>query len=212
MTKELVLLPKAEYEKLLSDNKIRTDSINDSKSLTQNRGTNTDANETVGSQTITSSNINGTNINTNDTAGSQTTKSSSNINANDSAGGVNKYLSKPLTRFSDTVNLNTSLYPTGKNSIDTPLLSKPSNRMDDQDSTYNSGIKKTDKVNSVKSTRSNFDNNHPVSDQSGGQQKGQKYVNKHFPNFWGTKDVRGGYPIKDETKLRNPECGQDVSV
>ena len=129
------LLPKAEYEKLLSENKIRTDSINDSKSLTQNRGTNTDANETVGGQTITSSNINesagGTNINASDTAGDQTTKSSSNMNANDSAGGVNKYLSKSLTRFSDTVNLNTSLYPTGKNSIDTPLLSKPSNRMDD---------------------------------------------------------------------------------
>ena len=143
----------------------------------------------MGSQTITSSNINesagGTNINANDTASGQTTKSSSNINANDSAGGVNNYLSKSLTRFSDTVNLNTSLYPTGKNSIHTPLLSKPSNRMDDQDSTYNSGIKKTDKVNSVKSTRSNFDNNHPVSDQSGGEQKGQKYVKQTFSEFYG---------------------------
>ena len=200
MAKELVLLPKAEYEKLLSENKIRTDSINDSKSLTQNRGTNTDANETVGSQTITSSNINesagGTHINANDTAGSQTTKSSSNINANDSAGGVNKYLSKSFTRFSDTVNLNTSSYPTGKNSIDTPLLSKPSNRMDDQDSTYNSGIKKTDKVNSVKSTRSNFDKNHPVSDQSGGQQKGQKYVKQTFSEFLGNKRRAKWIPYK----------------
>ena len=200
MAKELVLLPKAEYEKLLSENKIRTDSINDSKSLTQNRGTNTDANETLGSETITSSNINesagGTNINADDTAGSKTTKSSSNINADDSAGGVNKYLSKSLTRFSDTVNLNTSLYPTGKNSIDTPLLSKPSNRMDDQDSTYNSGIKKIDKVNSVKSRRSNFDNNHPVSDQSGGQQNGRKYVKQTFSEFLGNKRRTRWIPYK----------------
>ena len=166
MAKELVLIPKADYDKLLSQN------VNMCNHLRN-----------------TSSTENACHTSDNPTP----------LNANGSAGDVNKHISKSFTFNNDKVNLNNT--PTPENSKEISSLSKSSSRIDDRDKVNSDGeIKKmksvSAKLNGITSIRSKSNDDHLERDQFGGQTKGRKYVKQTFSEFLENKRRPRWIPYK----------------